>query len=367
MELLALSAAIFVSALVLAFALVKSRGKSEPDPVAEARQTALDDQLARMATAQAELTGKLQMLAETQAAGQDKLARTMNERLDQVTQRMSHTLSESATKTAQSLGQINNRLTVIDEAQKNITELSGQVVGLQDILANKQARGSFGEIQMEDLVRNALPPSAFIFQATLSSGKRADCLIHLPNPPGSIAIDSKFPLESFHALRNAENDGEKKAAIARFRTDVSKHVKDIAERYIIPGETAESALMFLPSEAIYAELHTNFIDVLEKSYAARVWIVSPTTLMATLNTVRAVLKDAKMKEQAHLIQAEVSKMMNDIGRLNKRVGNLKSHFNQAEEDIKQIEISTGKISKTGEKIENVQLEDNDNSPTLVAE
>lgn len=256
---------------------------------------------------------------------------------------------------------------MIDRAQQTITDLSQQMVGLQDILSNKQSRGAFGEIQLQDLVTATLPPSAYDFQVTLSNGKRADCLLKLPNPPGSIAIDSKFPLESFQALRNAEEEALKKQAGRAFDADLRKHVKDIAERYIVPGETADSALMFLPSEAVYAELHANFRNVVEESFRRRVWIVSPTTMMATLNTVRAVLKDAKMREQAGVIQAEVQKMLDDVGRLDQRVGKLQSHFDLAVKDMRDIRISTEKIIKKGEKIEELHFDDADLADDLQPE
>ena len=215
----------------------------------------------------------------------------MTERLDTVSQGMGQRLSTSAEKTAETLGDLRKRLDVIDQAQKNIVEvssdLSGQVGGLQDILSNKQARGAFGEIQLNDLVRQILPPSAYRFQAQLGNGRRADCLLELPNPPGAIAIDAKFPLESYHALQAAADEVSKKAAERAFRDAMQSHIKDISERYILAGETADAALMFLPSEAVYAELHANFQAVVDASYRARVFIVSPTTLWATLNTVRA--------------------------------------------------------------------------------
>lgn len=303
-----------------------------------------------------DLMGRVSQLAEDQAKAQAALARTMEERLDKVTARMGESLEKSATATAKSIGELTTRLSVIDDAQKNMIELSGQVVGLQDILANKQSRGAFGEIQLNDLVRNILPPSAYEFQAKLSNDKRADCLIRIPNPPGPIVVDSKFPLESYHALRKATTDAETVAAQRNFATDILKHVKDVSERYIVNGETADSAIMFLPSEAVYAELHANFPAVVEKSFRAKVWIVSPTTLMATLNTVRAVLKDARMREQAHIIQAEVKKLMDDIGRLDDRVGKLQNHFRQADEDLRQIAVSTDKISRRGERIEELEFE-----------
>jgi DNA recombination protein RmuC len=246
---------------------------------------------------------------------------------------------------------------VIDQAQKNITELSGQMVGLQDILSNKQARGAFGEIQLNDLVSSILPPSAYEFQATMENGKRADCLIKLPNPPGSIVVDAKFPLESYHRLHNAENDAEFKKAQSFFKADILKHVKDISEKYIINGVTAESALMFLPSEAVYAELHSNFLDVVEKSYRVKVWIVSPTTLMATLNTVRAVLKDARMREQAGVIQKHVTTLIDDVERLDERVEKLRTHFDRADKAIDTISTSSRKITSKITTIEKIQMEE----------
>jgi DNA recombination protein RmuC len=277
---------------------------------------------------------------------------------------MGESLEQSAEKTALTMASLQERLAVIDTAQRNITALSEQVVSLQDILANKQARGAFGEIQMGDIVTAALPPSAYEFQKTLANGRRADCLVLLPDPPGPIVIDAKFPLESYAALRNAGDEAAKTLAERALRADVLTHVKAIAERYICPGETAESALMFLPSEAIYAELHANFRDVVEKSYRQRVWIVSPTTLMATLNTVRAVLKDVRMREQAGLIQKEVLALTGDVGRLQERVEKLKTHFSQAEGDIRQIDTSADKILRRAGRIEEVQLGDlPDSSPT----
>lgn len=336
------------------------------DPAVEARQTDLSDTTRRLGQAQAELAGRMAQMAEAQAAAQAQLSerlqaqerqvtRVLEERLADVTRRVGEGLHQTTEKNAEQMKDLRERLAVIDAAQKNITDLSTQIVGLQDILSNKQARGAFGEVQLQDLVTAALPPSAYAFQAQMVNGRRADCLLTLPNPPGAIVIDAKFPLESYHALRNAQDDAARQQAGRAFGTDVLKHVRDIAERYIIPGETAESALMFLPSEAVYAELHANFPDVVEKSYRAKVWIVSPTTLMATLNTVRAVLKDARMREQAGVIQTEVGKMMDDVKRLDDRVGKLARHFGQTQEDVRQIQISTDKVLKRGDRIEDIQL------------
>ena len=336
--------------LVLRFERARAARAQENEAIAH--------MVATMQASQQELAGRISQLTENQSQTQSALAKAIEERFDAVTERMGKSLEKSATDTAKTMGELNTRLSIIDEAQKHITELSGQVVGLQDILANKQARGAFGEVQLNSLVQNALPPSAYSFQSTLSNGKRADCMIHLPNPPGSIVVDAKFPLESYKELRNAD-DATRKQTERKFADDILKHVNAIAERYIIAGETAESALMFLPSEAVYAELHANFPGVVEKSYAARVWIVSPTTLMATLNTVRAVLKDARMREQAHVIQAEVRKLLDDVGRLDDRVGKLSRHFGQAEQDLRDIGISSSKIQRRAERIEELELEETD--------
>lgn len=346
--------AVLLLAAVMGLWLWRAEASRRADAARTGELHALAQQLAQ---AQAASTGRLDQMAAASAAELAEVRRSVQERLDVVSKQMGESLTQSATRTAQSLGEITKHLTVIDQAQQNIKELSGQVVGLQNILDNKQARGAFGEVQLHDLVAAILPPQAFEMQASLGNGRRVDCLIKLANPPGPICIDAKFPLESYHALRAAETDLEAKQAQAGFRQAIQKHVNDIAERYIVPGETAESALMFLPSEAVYAELHANFADAVERSYRAKVWIVSPTTLMALLNTVRAVLKDARMREQADLIQQEVAKMLTDVKRLGTRVEKLQTHFGQAEKDLKDIDISTTKILKQATRIENVELED----------
>ena len=325
-----------------------------------------NDTAARLAESQVELTGRLAQISESQVAHQSKIAELMQTQEKEVTKKIEERLSEmmksfgegmekSRVTQQNTMGELKERLVLIDAAQKNIEELSSQVVGLQDILSNKQARGAFGEIQLADLVKSIMPPNAYVFQATVAGNRRVDCLLTLPNPPGPIAIDAKFPLESYRTLIDSKNENDKKLARKALASDVLKHVKDISEKYIIPGETAESALMFLPSEAVYAELHANLADVVEKSWKSKVWIVSPTTLMATLNTVRAVLKDAQMREQAHVIQKEVSLMLTDVERLDGRVGKLETHFRQAEEDIRHIRVSADKLTKRGGKIEDIEL------------
>jgi len=335
-----LVAAVAVVVIAAAGLIAALRGRGEKREMAQD----LAQLTAQLNALQADLGGRLQ---QTQFG--------FNERLDGLSKRLGDGLAEQTEKTGETLKDLQTRLAVIDRAQQTITNLSQQVVGLQDILSNKQARGAFGEIQLQDIVTGALPPSAYAMQVTLSTGVRADCLLQLPNPPGAIAIDAKFPLESYRALREAPDDAAQVQARRAFSADVTKHVRDISEKYIVPGETAESALMFLPSEAVYAELHANFRNVIEESFRRRVWIVSPTTLMATLNTVRAVLKDARMREQAGVIQAEVQKLLDDMGRLDDRVAKLNRHFDQTAEDIRQIRISTDKVTKRAERIDEIQL------------
>jgi len=299
----------------------------------------------RLAGTQAELAGRLE---QTQLG--------VNQRLDGLTKRLGDSLLEQGQKTGETLRGLQERLAVIDSAQKNITELSAQVVGLQDILSNKQARGAFGEVQLHDLVANLLPPSAYALQVTLSNRNRADCLLKLPDPPGPLVIDAKFPLESYRAIRDAGDKAAKVQAARAFSLDVRKHVRDIQEKYIIAGETAESALMFLPAEAVYAELHANFPNVVEDAFRRKVWIVSPTTLWATLNTVRAVLKDVRLREQAGRIQTELRAMADDVTRLDDRVAKLQRHFEQSVDDVRQIRISTDKVTWRAARIDLAQLE-----------
>jgi len=313
----------------------------------------------RLTQTVSELAGRLDQMAADSAARQTAMSRAIEDRLDVVSKRLGQGLTESATRTAETLGDLKKHLNVIDTAQRSITEvskeLSGHVIGLQDILSNKQARGTFGEVQLSDLVQSVLPQAAYRLQVTLSNNKRVDCLIDLPNPPGPIANDAKFPLESYRAMCAAGDETARTVAGRGFRQDILKHVTDIADRYIIPGETADWALMFLPSEAIYAELHGKFSGVIEQTRRKRVAIVSPDTLWAMLTTVRAVLRDVQMHEQAGVIQKEVRAMLSDVERLDDRVGKLQRHFDQANDDMRQIRISTEKLTKRGENIERIEL------------
>ena len=318
---------------------------------------ALGGRVQALSDGQQQLSGGLHHVSEASASSQAKLLQLLEARLAEVSRGMTDTLHGTATRTARSLGELQQRLETIDKAQANIEKLSGNVLGLQDILSNKQTRGAFGEIQLNDIVHKALPSDSYTMQATLSNGKRADCLIHLPNPPGPIVIDSKFPLEAYEALRRATNNSEVIEAQRMMRIAVRSHIKAIAERYIIEGETADGALMFLPSEAVYAELHANFPELVRDGFAAKVWIVSPTTCMATLHTMRAVLKDARMREQAGAIRKELALLHGDVERLGERVGNLDRHFGQAAKDLEDIKISSEKAGRRAKRLDNFDFEE----------
>jgi len=317
----------------------------------------LGQRVAQLGDGQERLAGGLHHVSEAQAMSQTAMIKVMEQRLAEVQRQMMESLHGNSTRTARSLGELQTRLETIDKAQANIEKLSGNVLSLQDILSNKQTRGAFGEIQLHDIVQKALPKDAYTMQATLSNGRRADCLIHLPNPPGPIVIDAKFPLEAYEAIRRADNPRAIQEAAAQMRAAVRVHIRAISERYIVEGETADGALMFLPSEAVYAELHANFPDVVREGFTAKVWIVSPTTCMATLNTMRAVLKDARMREQAGAIRKELALLYSDIDRLGQRVENLDRHFGQAAKDIEEIKISADKAGKRARRLDNFDFEE----------
>ena len=317
----------------------------------------LSSRLQQLGDGQQQLAGGLHHVSEAQAVSQTAMLQMMEQRLAEVQRNMTEALHGTSTRTARSLGELQTRLETIDKAQANIEKLSGNVLSLQDILSNKQTRGAFGEIQLHDIVQKALPKDAYSMQATLSNGKRADCLIHLPNPPGPIVIDAKFPLEAYEAIRRADTPRGATEAAQAMRTAVRTHIRAIAEKYILEGETADGALMFLPSEAVYAELHANFPDLVREGFAAKVWIVSPTTCMATLNTMRAVLKDARMREQAGAIRKELSLLYGDVERLGMRVENLDRHFGQAAKDIEEIKISSDKAGKRARRLDNFDFEE----------
>lgn len=340
--------------LIVLFATLKAARVAAP---LQWQMSQLGQRVQALSDGQQHLAGGLHHVSDAQAKAQAQMMQLMEQRLADVADLMGDALEGSSVRTARSLGDLHARLEAIDKAQANIEKLSGDVLSLQDILSNKQTRGAFGEIQLHDIVARALPSDSFTMQATLSNGKRADCLVHLPKPPGPIAIDAKFPLEPYEALRAATNEGEKAEAQRQMRVAMRHHMRAIAEKYILEGETAEGALMFLPSEAVYAELHANFPDLVREGFALKVWTVSPTTCMATLNTMRAVLKDARMREQAGAIRGELSALCADIDRLGTRVENLDRHFGQAARDVAEIRISAEKAGRRAKRLDNFDFEE----------
>jgi len=329
-------------------------------------QPDLEGHLSEMTTKQIELQGRLSQMSEEAAQRENLLRESLDDRLNKVSERVGRSIVDTQERSAASLKHLHERLALIDRAQKNIETLSGEVSGLQSLLSNKQSRGAFGEKQMQDLIENYLPPSAYSFQHTLSNGKRVDALLHMPDGQGDVAVDSKFPMEAWQRLTNSENTPGEIVAKREFARDMLVHIKSIAEKYLIFGETHDIAMLFLPSEAIYAELHANFPQVIEKGFADKIMIVSPTTFMATLHTIRAVMKDAAMREQAHIIQREVGIMSKDVGLLDDRVAKLQSHFNQSVEDMRKIRISTEKITKRADKIESLDVENTPSDATNIS-
>jgi len=355
-------AAAGVAAVLLLFILlimvVRRAGRSVKmiEPLGQ-QMGFLGQRVQALTDGQSQLAGGLQTVSQTQTVAQAQLMNTLEQRLAEVQANMQESLYGSSVKTTRSLTELQERLMTIDKAQENIEKLSGDVLSLQDILSNKQTRGAFGEIQLNDIVSKALPKDSYKLQFTLSNGKRADCLIDLPNPPGPIVIDSKFPLEAYEALRNASNDWEAKEAAKMMRISVKAHIKAISEKYILEGETADGALMFLPSEAVYAELHSNFPELVREGFDARVWIVSPTTCMATLNTMRAILKDARMREQAGAIRKTLRQLHRDVEMVVERVGKLDTHFNQARADLDGIGIAAERAGKRAARLDNFDFEE----------
>jgi DNA recombination protein RmuC len=302
----------------------------------------------------AELNARIGAMGDMLANAQSRLQDTVNQRLDAVTQNLGESMKTSTKHTTEHLQQLHARLAVIDSAQKNIGDLAAQVTTLQQVLGNKQSRGAFGQGRMEAIIQDGLTKDCYEFQATLSNKARPDCCVHLPGSP-ALVIDAKFPLEAVTAFRDAKSDDEKKAATARVRQDVGKHVSDIATKYLIPGETQDMALMFVPSESVYAELYDGFDDIFQKAYRAKVIIVSPSLLMLAIQVIQQIRKDARMREAADKILAEVGLLVADVSRLRDRVENLDRHFGQVNTDIKQIAISADKIVGRGDKIRDVEF------------
>src|SRR4051794_6019891 len=341
--------------LVIAIVIARSGRRGAEFAIAQAAHAAeLEQRLSEMLRVQNEATGRADARAQELAGRQAEIARAVNDRLDSVTHRVGQSMEQTTRNTLDSLRALHERLGIIDNAHKNLTDLTSQVTTLRDVLANKQSRGAFGQARMEAIVQDGMPKGSYEFQFTLSSGKRPDCVVFLPDQR-PLCIDAKFPLEAMTALHDARTDEEKKSATQRLRADVMKHVSDIAEKYLIAGETQDTALMFVPSESVYAEIHDGFDDIVQKAYRARVVLVSPSLLMLAIQVMQQILKDARMRDAADQIRSEVLNLGDDLGRLRERVLKLQNHFGQANEDVRQILISADKIEKRAGRIEELDF------------
>jgi len=346
--------------IVVTALLVRTRRDKAIDAaIADERAREMDDKVAELTRIQAEMTGRMQTMAEVFGSRQSDFVRMISERIDGLQHRVGQGLEASTRHQSENLSKLNERLAVIDAAQQNLSNLTGEIVGLKDILANKQSRGAYGQGRMEAIIRDGLPPSSFEFQATLSNRTRPDCLVRLPGDPRGLVIDAKFPLEGFTSFRDAKGDEARARAAARVRSDMLVHVKDIAEKYLIPGETQDIAMLFVPAESIYADLAEHFDDVVQKAHRARIVIVSPSLLTLAIQVMQALVRDARIREEARVIQVEVQKLLEDVSRLDSRVAKLDAHFRQAQDDVTQIRVSTEKIVKRGERIESLEFEDSD--------
>jgi DNA recombination protein RmuC len=348
--------------LVLIVSLWRSasaRALAAAEAADHARET--ESRMAGILQAQAEMQGRMSVVADVLSARQAELNQSIGQRLDAMTGRIGQTMAEQTKSTHENLTRLQERLAVIDTAQNNIQSLAGQVVQLQAILSNKQTRGAFGQSRMEAIVADGLPQSGYAFQETLSNGSRPDCTVKMPNGAPRLVIDAKFPLEAWNAIRTAaeaDSTGEaQKAAQQAFRRDLDVHIRAISEKYLITGETHDTAFMFVPSESIFAEIHENFEQVVHRAHRARIVIVSPSLLMLSIQVIQSILKDASMREQAHLIQGEVIRLMEDVQRVDERVRKLQTHFSQASKDIDDILVSASKVTKRGQKIEALEFGD----------
>lgn len=353
---------------IMAWLLAKARRERAAEAAAAAeRAREMDDKVAELVRSQAEITGRLQTVAEVFGSRQSEFVRLISERLEGLQHRVGQGLEASTRHQSEHLSKLNERLAVIDAAQKNLSALTGEVVGLKDILANKQSRGAYGQGRMEAIVRDGLPAGAYEFQATLSNRTRPDCLLRLPGDSRGLVIDAKFPLEAFTLFRDAKGEEARAKAAQRVRADIGVHVKDLAGKYLVPGETQDLALMFVPAESLYAELQEHFEDVVQKAHRARIVIVSPSLLALAIQLLQALVRDARIRDEARVIQAEVGKLVEDVGRLSERVGKLDAHFRQAQDDVAQIKTSAEKIAKRGQKIGALEFDDAPEQAALFAE
>lgn len=367
LEIALYAAAGLFGALLLALVVMSVRANRQRADEAEARVAAAalaesrareaERHLAEVMQRQSEMSGRMQTMAEIFTTRQADFARLVSERLDTQSQRVGQAIETTSQKSEESLGKLAERLAVIDRAQANITTLSKDVVSLQSILSNKQTRGAFGQGRMETIVTDGLPVGSFAFQYTLSNNSRPDAVIFMPNGQPNLVIDAKFPLESWQRLQSAQTEQEQHVARLGFRQDMQVHVRAISEKYLIAGETQDTAFMFVPSESIFADIHEHFEDVVQRASRARVVVVSPSLLMLSIQVVQALMRDVRIREEAHRIQSEVRELVTDVGRLKDRVVALQKHFGQANNDISDILTSTSKIVRRGQRIDELELDD----------
>src|SRR5262245_40093827 len=353
--LIGISALALILLLALVIVVARSGRRGAELAMAQAiRADEMEERLHQMLRAQSESTGRVDAMAQALAGRQAEMARAVNERLDSVSHRVGQSMEQTTRNTIDSLRKLHERLGIIDNAHKNLTDLTTQVTTLRDVLANKQSRGAFGQARMEAIVQDGMPKGSYEFQFTLSNNKRPDCVVLLPDQR-PLCIDAKFPLEAMTALHDARSDEERRIAAQRLRTDIMKHVNDIAEKYLIAGETQDTALMFVPSESVYAQIHDGFDDVVQKAYRARVVLVSPSLLMLAIQVMQQILKDARIRDAADQIRNEVMHLGDDLTRLRDRVLKLQKHFGDANEDVRQILISADKIEKRAGRIEELDF------------
>ncbi|WP_295966996.1 DNA recombination protein RmuC [uncultured Bartonella sp.] len=365
--LIILAAMLLVMIIVI---IIGNRRRSVLDTQVAERARDAEIHMNELLKTQAEMQGRMQTMAEIFGRRQAELNQSIREQLTGMSNNLGQTINAQTKSTHENLAKLQERLAVIDTAQNNIQSLAGQVVQLQAILSNKQTRGAFGQGRMEAIISDGLPPNAYAFQATLSNGTRPDCLVFMPNHAPSLVIDAKFPLEAWNNMRESPTPQEKQAAERQFQTDMDTHIKAISGKYIIPGETQDTAFMFVPSESIFATIHEDFEGIVQKANRARIIIVSPSLLMLSIQVVQAIMKDARMREQAHLIQTEVGRLMEEVVRLDDRVKKLHSHFQSTSKDVEDILTTTGKIKNRGDRIEQLDLKEpakTDTPPTKSAQ
>ncbi len=354
---LSLAGAVLLAVFIMLVSRVASQARLRAQLEATEKSAELETQIEMFARSQTEITGRLQTMTEIFGARQVEVTKALSDRLDSVSHRLGQAMLDTTRHTSEGLSKLNERLTVLDMARQSISDLSVEVTGLKSILSNKQARGAFGQARMENIVADGLPTSAYDFQTALSNGKRPDCVIRLPSTPEVLVVDAKFPLEAIGHWREAKNADERKQAAQRLKSDVQRHIDDISSKYFIPGETQDIALMFVPAESVYADLNEHFDEIMQRAFRARVILVSPSLLMMAIQVMQAIVRDARMREEARLIQTEVGHLLEDVRRLKERAGALEKHFGQAGEDMEKLQISADRIIKRGARIEAVELGD----------